>query len=121
MSEIINQAKEKIAEQLKSIKGGRMEITVSKPVANVLTNFCDDERFALAIVESNETLSSCLKAIMSDVRGSVSDIEVYKRAAEFYFPKATVLFKIEICLDAQEEMERSAENSGNIISLLDFL
>jgi len=101
-----------------------METVVYKDVAKTLISFCDDERFARAIAESEKTLSDCCKAIMSDVGHSgISDLEVYKRAAEFYFPTATVLFKMEICLDAQEELEREAagKSSGNIVSLLDLL
>ena len=123
MTKIQKDATDNITEQLKSFKGGQKETAVSKPVADVLINFCNDERFAQAICMSQETLSSCCKAIMSDVKNSISDIEVYKRAVEFYFPTATVLFKMEICLDAQEELERSAleKSSDNIVSILDFL
>jgi len=126
MSEIIEQAKQKLTEETKSFKGGRMETVVYKEVAKTLTGFCDDERFASAIVESKKTLSDCCKTVLSDINGAgggISDIETYKRAVEFYFPTATVLFKMEIRLNAQEELERKAAGkpSGNIVSLLDLI
>lgn len=124
MSDIIKQAKQKLADEEKNFKGGQMETVVYKDVAKTLISFCDDERFSQAILESDKTLSDCCKAIMSDVKHTgISDLEVYKRTAEFYFPTATVLFKMEICLDDPEELERQAAGkpSGNIVSLLDLL
>jgi hypothetical protein len=126
MTLMIEQAKQKLAEEVKSFKGGRMETVVYKEVAKTLTSFCESERFASAIAESEKTLSDCCKTILSDVNaagGAISDLETYKRAVEFYFPTATVQFKMEICLDEQEELKREAAGkpSGNIISLLDLL
>ena len=126
MTLIIEQAKQKLAEEQKNFKGGRMETVVYKEVAKMLISFCDNERFASSIVASEKTLSDCCKAILSDISGAgggISDLETYKRAAEFYFPTATVLVRTEICLDAQQELQRSATGkpSGDIVSLLDFL
>ena len=117
MSELINQAKQKLDDEVKNFEGSNYANVIYKDVAATLKNFCDDERFAAAIIESNKTLSDCCKTSISDFSGSgISDLEVYKRAAEFYFPTATVQFKMEICLNGPEESQ-----SGKIVSLLDLL
>lgn len=118
MSEIIEQARQKLADEEKNFQGGQMEKVVYHEVSKTLRSFCDDERFARAIAESGKTLSDCCKAIMTDVHSGISDFEVYKRAAIFYFPTATVQFKMEIRL---EESEDKGKPSGNIISLLDLI
>lgn len=124
MSQIMEQARQKLAEEEKNFRGGQMEKVVYREVSKTLQNFCENERFASAILESRKTLSDCCKTILSDVKGNaISDIETYKRAVEFYFPTATILFKMEICLNEQEEEARKAAGkpSGNIVSLLDLI
>lgn len=118
MSEIIEKAKKKFAEELKNFKGGQKEKTVSEPVYKTLTTFCNDnEEFAKAIVESKKTLSDCCKTILSDTNTGISDYEVYNRAVEFYYPTASIKFEMKLCLNEQEE---ETPHSG-IISLLDLI
>ena len=51
MPEIIEQAKKKLSEELKSFKDGQKENVISEPVCKTLTTFCNDnEEFAKAIV-----------------------------------------------------------------------
>lgn len=117
--EYCEQAREKLADEEKSFSGGQKEKIVYRDVSRTLQSFCSEEWFANAILQSAKTLSDCCKEIMSHVSGSgVSDFEVYKRAVEYYFPTATVKFKMEITLNDQKE-----DNPGNgqIISLLDLI
>jgi hypothetical protein len=97
MSEVIKEVKDKISEQLKSFSGGQKGKAISKSVADVLKKFCaDDERFASAILESNETLSSCCKAIMSDVVYQISKYTRERRNS--IFPKQRYYSKWEFAL-----------------------
>lgn len=64
---------------------------VSKDVCNVLIMFCEqDDEFAQAIVQGKKKLKDCIESTVKGTRQSISDLEVYKRAVEFYFPGATV-------------------------------
>lgn len=72
---------------------------VSKDVCNVLIMFCEqDEEFAQAIVQGGKKLKDCIESTVRGVRDSVSDLEVYKRAVEFYFTGATVHMNLTIDL-----------------------
>lgn len=98
-----NQAREKINSELKNVKGQK-EAAVSKAVAETLIGFSNqDEEFAQAIVQSEKTLNDCLTAVMKNVRTSISDIEVYRRAVQFYFPGAGINFTMRINLSASVE------------------
>lgn len=112
-------ARTKLADEEKDFTGGQKERGVYKDVSKTLQSFCNEEWFANAILQSPKTLSDCCKEIMSHVSGSgISDFEVYKRAVAFYFPNATVKFKMEITLNGQGEDEPA---KGQIISLLDLI
>lgn len=98
-----NQAREKINSELKNVKGQK-EAAVSKAVAETLIGFSNqDDEFAQAIVQSDKTLNDCLIATMKNVRTSISDIEVYRRAVQFYFPGAGINFTMRINLSASVE------------------
>ena len=72
---------------------------VSKDVCNVLITFCEqDDEFAQAIVQSGKKLKDCIESTVKGARQSISDLEVYKRAVEFYFPGATVHMNLTIDL-----------------------
>lgn len=72
---------------------------VSKDVCNVLITFCEqDDEFAQAIVQGDKKLRDCIEHTVRGARQSISDLEVYKRAVEFYFPGATVHMNLTIDL-----------------------
>lgn len=118
MLEIVEQAKQKLAHETENFKGGQKEKVIYKEVAKTLFIFCETEEFARAVCNSEKTLSDCCTEILKNISGGISDFEAYKRAAQFYFPKATVRFNIEIQLENQEQEE---SKPGKIISLLDLI
>lgn len=118
MSEIIEQAKQKLEEETKSFKGDQYGMVVHKDLSETLKNFCDEEWFAEALLNSGKTLSDCCKAILSDVQQGISDVEVYKRAVEFYVPGSTVKCQLSVCR-SWEDARTPAD--GRVISLLDML
>ncbi len=67
---------------------------VKKETAEALIGFCmQDGEFAQAVAQSDKTFEACCKAAVksaSEANASISDITVYRRAVEFYFPGATV-------------------------------
>lgn len=61
-----------------------------EPVKNALMLFCEQsEEFAQAIVQG-ENFEECIKSVASGVGSSISDIEAYCKAVNFYFKTATI-------------------------------
>lgn len=74
---------------------------LQRPVARALASFIENPEFADAVVAKGDTgFSECLEAVTKGIGVSISDIEVYRRAANFYFPGCGVRFKMEIDLAA---------------------
>ncbi len=117
-----------------SVKGikGRYQQAVAPETAKALILFCEQEQeFEQAIEDSRKNFQECLDTITKGIGGSCSDLEVYKRAVQFYFPGAVVHFHMEIDLigDAAEKhhnppitMTKSSKDSLGLIldDLLDF-
>ena len=98
---IINQAVEKINPKLKKLN--EYAAVIAEPTAIALHGFCrHSEEFARAIAETDKTFKDCLKTITKDIGRAVSDIEVYQKAVEFFFPGAKVEFKMIIHMSEYE-------------------
>lgn len=92
-------AVERINKEQKEFKGDKYGNAVHTYVANSLRDFCNqDERFAEAVVKSNRGFAECIKSIMKGCGNAISDIEVYRRAAKFFFPDSEVSFVMTIKL-----------------------
>lgn len=104
-TEIINQAIEKI--NPKSIKkSNRYMEVVAEPVAKALHGFCrQSEEFARAITETDRTFQECLETIVKGIGQAISDIDVYQRAVEYYFPGAKIEFTMTIRISEYEMPE----------------
>ncbi len=92
----------KLQKELEKFTGDNKALVVSFHVFGALSEFCrQDAEFAQAVYEQDKTLSDCCTEIMKDVGGSISDLEVYKRAVKFYFSTATISFhmSIDLCGD----------------------
>ena len=80
---------------------------VAEAVQDALKVFCEqDEEFAQAVVQSDKGLSECIDRILKGHGNCISDLEVYRRAVEFYFPGATVSMTLKIHVNPYEEEER---------------
>ncbi len=98
---IINQAVEKINPKLKKLN--KYAAVIAEPTAKALHGFCrQSEEFARAIAETDKTFKDCLKTITKDIGRAVSDIEVYQKAVEFFFPGAKVELKMIIHMSEYE-------------------
>ena len=110
------QAIEKLNRELKDFKSNnRYAKAVKTEVASTLKMFCQqDKEFAQAIVQTDKTLLDCCETIMKGTGNSVSDIEVYKKAVNFYFAGADIKVTMEI-----ELIGSAAENKpqGKVIKL----
>ncbi|MBQ8297670.1 MAG: hypothetical protein IJX77_07810 [Ruminococcus sp.] len=100
----------------KGVKG-RYQQAIAAETAKALTLFCDQEpEFEQAIEEKGTSFQDCLDKITEGIKGSCSDLEVYKRAANFYFPGATVRFHMTINL-VGEAAESAAETAAPPITM----
>lgn len=91
--------KEKLDAEKKKFKGGTPASAIKDSVYTTLIYFCEKEpEFAQAVEQSDKTLSDCCEACVKGCGNSISDLEVYKRAAKFYFETADVSFIMQIDL-----------------------
>lgn len=77
---------------------GGKEYVMAKPVMNALKDFClQEEEFAQAVVQGGSFVD-CMKKVASGVGNSISDLDAYKKAVQFYFPGAEVKMQLTIDL-----------------------
>lgn len=96
---IYEKAVAKIDTELKAFKGGNKETAVKQYVADTVKEFCHQEvEFSEAVIQNDKTLSDCCAEIMKGVGSHVSDIDVYRKAARFYFPGCSVRMTMTIDL-----------------------
>lgn len=72
---------------------------VSGAVIKQLECFCrQNDEFAQAIAQSDRSVTDCLEFVVKGCGSSISDIECYRRAVDFWFPGAKVNFQISVDL-----------------------
>lgn len=91
------QAVDKLEKGKVEVKGQK-ESVMAGAVMKALKDFCmQEEEFAQAIVQGG-TFADCMKAVAKGVGNSISDIDAYKKAVQFYFPGAKVKMQLSIDL-----------------------
>ena len=97
-------------------------------VEEALSLFCDqNSEFAQAVKQSGRTATECVESAVRGCGNSISDIELYRRAAAFYFEDATVHFSMTIDLgdggfsNAPTESLADKPSGGLSLSLDDLL
>ena len=97
MSEFRDQALEKLRKEAAAVSGSK-ERAMSEAVRATLENFAgQEEEFAQAIVQGG-SFPDCMKAVAKGVGASISDLEAYKKAVQFYFPGAEIRMQMTIDL-----------------------
>lgn len=98
------------------------------PVFEALKQFCSqNSEFAQAVVQSSKTFKECVESTVKGVVSAISDIDVYRKAVEFYFSGATVHFNMTIDLGdngfSNAPLTEAADkpSSGLSLSLDDLL
>lgn len=95
---IIKNALDKLEQGSKEKIDNRYGAVIKTYVHSALEGFCkQDESFAQAVINGG-TFAECIKYCTDGIAASsgVSDIDIYRRAVQFYFPGAQVDFKIQI-------------------------
>ena len=100
---------------------------VAETVLNALKEFCrQNSEFAQAVVQCDKPLKECIEYTVKECKSSISDNELYRRAAQFYFPTAEVHVTLTIDLGDNGFSNKQAEESKpNVLGisldgLLDF-
>ena len=97
MSEFRDQAMKKLREGAKNVRGNK-ESVMKDAVRATLETFCtQDEEFAQAVVQGGD-FPACMAAVARGVGSSISDLEAYKKAVQFYFPGAEIRMQMTIDL-----------------------
>lgn len=123
MGQYFDQAKAKLDKEKKEGKYDRKGEAVLSSVVKTLKDFAgQEEEFAQAIVQGG-SLSDCIAAVMKGVGSSISDLEVYKREAAFYFPGADVKFsmRIDLAPAAEQTDTKPDKPKGLLLDLSAFL
>lgn len=91
------EAVNKLEEGQKNVSGQK-EKAMAAAVFAQLKTFCQqDEEFAQAVCQGG-TFSDCMKKVAQGVGQSISDLDAYKKAVQFYFPGAEVHMQLTIDL-----------------------
>lgn len=87
-------AKAKLEAEDKLFKGSRAAKSVQSYVLRTLLGFVDQEpRFAEVVCNTQRTFSECCAAVVNNAGEVLSDLETYRRAVQFYFPKPQPLLQ----------------------------
>lgn len=123
MSEFRDEALKKLREGAKNVRGNK-ESAMKDAVRATLETFCtQDEEFAQAVVQGGD-FPACMAAVARGVGSSISDMEAYKKAVQFYFPGAEIRMQMTIDLigaaAATETAPAPAEQKKPENIILDF-
>lgn len=112
----------KITEGTKEISGGK-EGAVKDAVCAALVDFCrQSEEFADAVIATGKTMKECITEIMRDVGSSISDVELYRRAVQFWLEGADVEAQLRVVLpEAKSPDVREKKKTVKILSLEELL
>lgn len=122
---MVDQAIQKLREELKSGKFDRYGTVMKTAVCGALETFCrQDEEFAQAVVQGG-SFSDCMAAVSKKIKGNaISDMEAYGEAVRFYFPGAGIDVKmtIDLCASVRDKGEapEKARSAGVVLDLSDF-
>lgn len=102
---------------------------VMPAVYDALCEFCKQHaEFAQAVEQTDKTLTDCCEHCVKGVGASISDLEIYRRAVDFYFTGAKVSFVMRIELpgdpvpnEVAPAEQVASEPSGMMIALDDLL
>lgn len=120
MSNWATQAVDKL-EKGKGAVNGQKEKAMAEAVLAALKDFSvQDEEFAQAIVQGG-SFADCMKAVAKGVGNSISDIDAYKKAVQFYFPGAKVKMQLTIDLIGDAAGTEAPAGEGLVLDISNIL
>lgn len=117
MNNLAAQASEKLRKDKPNVRGNK-EQAMAEPVLAALESFCiQSESFAKAVIDGG-SFSSCMKKVAENTGYSISDLDAYKKAVQFYFPDAKVEMELRIQTTSEDECKNKTEPV--VLDLADF-
>lgn len=115
------EAVKKLDSECKAGKFDQKAGAMKTAVRDTLKNFCkQDGEFAQAVAQGG-SFEDCMKAVAKNVGSSISDLEAYRRAVQFYFPGADIEMTMTVNLCASVEKAETPEKKDSIVlDLSDF-
>lgn len=120
MNEFTDRALERLGREYSTVKGqkaGAMKEAVRKALESFINQ---DDEFAQAVAQGG-SFAECMNAVAEGVGNSISDIEAYRKAVQFYFKGAEVRMVMEIDLCPNRVKEEGSGGRRKILDLADFL
>ena len=110
-------AAEKLEKEKPGVKGQK-ESAMAPAVMAALKDFSQQsEEFAQAVVKGGSFVR-CMTEVAKGIGYAISDLDVYKRAVEFYFPGAEIKMELTIYLKDETDTEDKGTSGGGLV--LDF-
>ncbi len=111
----------KINQQTKSVTGNK-EKAMASAVAAALRGFCiQKEAFADAVIRGGSFVD-CMAAVAKGVGNSISDLDAYKKAVQFYFPGAQIKMQMSIDLNGNAAAPEEPQSATPmVLNLMDIL
>ena len=132
MSEFLDAALKKLDGEFKSGSYDKYASAMKKAVRETIETFCkQDEEFAQAVAQGG-SFSDCMKAVAKNCGSSISDLEAYRRAVQFYFPGAEIRWTMTVdligtagdpsaALRSARDDRRDENKAGIILDFTQFL
>lgn len=113
------EAIKKLNEECKSGSFGMKAAAMKTAVRDALIQFCEqDFEFAQAVAQGGK-FDKCMEAVAKNVGSSISDLEAFKRAVQFYFRGAEISFKMKI--DVCPNRVGADAGDGIVLDLMSFM
>lgn len=122
---LFDEAKDKLQKEAGAAKFGNKEKAMESAVRKALEEFCRQSEIFCERIIKGGSFEECMKAVAKGVGSSISDLEAYKKAVKYYWPEATVTFRMEIAVGEERREQAPAlqtREAGNaeIIDLSAF-
>lgn len=126
----MSSANEKISSEYESGKSdlSRYGKVVAESVIKALNDFCaQNSEFAQAVMQSDKSVIDCIGFTVKGCKNAISDLDVYRRAVQFYFSGADVHMTLTVDLgdggfsnNTPITVSKSKPVELSLDSLLDF-
>lgn len=116
----------KLESEYKTAKADKYGNVVKQPLLEVLCDFCrQDGEFAQAVYQGG-SFEDALKAAVKGAQNHTPDIQIYRKAVQFYFPGSDIQLnmKINLCASVEQSVEPkmpTAQHEVISLNLSDFL
>lgn len=118
MNEYTEAALERLKKEYDSVMGAKAG-AMKKAVREALESFVrQDDEFAQAVAQGG-SFADCMAAVEKGVGTSISDMDAYRKAVQFYFKGAEIRMVMEIDLCPNRVKEETG--SRKVLDLADFL